>query len=234
MNAKCLKGSAIALLLAMFTGQAAGQAQSSVVRQPAPSEDDRAASRPTPAERNPRYLIRESDVLQITFQLTPEYDQTVTVQPDGFINLRGVGDMHIAGKAVPELIVALRKAYGQFLHDPVIDVELKDFEKPYFVAGGELGRPGKYELRGETTVAEAIAIAGGFTDKAKHSEVVLFHRVPGGWDQARKLDIKKMLANKDLTEDVQLRPGDLIYVPKNRLSKIRTFIPSTGIGIPIP
>jgi len=89
-------------------------------------------------------------------------------------------------------------------------------------------------LRGETTVAEAITIAGGFTDKAKHSEVVLFHRVPGGWDQAKKLDLKRMLANKDLTEDLQLRPGDLIYVPKSRSSKIRQFIPSTGIGIPIP
>jgi polysaccharide export outer membrane protein len=233
MNARCLRGCAIALLLAMGAGKAAGQVKS-VAQQQTVSEDSRAESRPIPAERYPRYLVRESDVLQITFPLTPEFDQTVTIQPDGFINLRGVGDMHIAGKSVPELTGALRKVYGQFLHDPVIDVELKDFEKPYFIAGGEIGRPGKYELRGETTVAEAISIAGGFTDKAKHSEVVLFHRVPGGWDQARKLDVKRMLANKDLTEDVQIRPGDLIYVPKSRTSKIRQFIPSTGIGIPIP
>jgi len=40
----------------------------------------------------------------------------------------------IAGKSVPELTGALRKVYAQFLHDPVIDVELKDFEKPYFIA----------------------------------------------------------------------------------------------------
>jgi polysaccharide export outer membrane protein len=233
MNAKCLRGCAIAFLLAMGAGKAAGQVKP-VAQQQTVSEDSRAASRPTPAERYPRYLVRESDVLQITFPLTPEFDQTVTIQPDGFINLRGAGDMYVAGKSVPELTGALRKVYGQFLHNPVIDVELKDFEKPYFVAGGEIGRPGKYELRGETTVAEAISIAGGFTDKAKHSEVVLFHRVPGGWDQARKLDVKRMLANKDLTEDLQIRPGDLIYVPKSRTSKIRQFIPSTGIGIPIP
>jgi polysaccharide export outer membrane protein len=231
MKAKCLRGCAIAFLLAMGPGKAAGQAKSSVAQQQTVSEDSR---RPTPTERYPRYLVRESDVLQITFPLTPEFDQTVTIQPDGFINLRGAGDMYIAGKSVPELTGALRKVYGQFLHNPVIDVELKDFEKPYFIAGGEIGRPGKYELRGETTVAEGISIAGGFTDKAKHSEVVLFHRVPGGWDQARRLDVKKMLANKDLTEDLQIRPGDLIYVPKSRMSKIRQFIPSTGIGIPIP
>ena len=96
----------------------------------------------------------------------------------------------------------MRKVYGQFLHDPVIDVELKDFEKPYFIADGELGRPAKYELRGNTTVADAIAIAGGFTEKAKHSEVSLYHRVPGGWGRAKVLDVKKMLTSKDLTEDI--------------------------------
>jgi polysaccharide biosynthesis/export protein len=234
MNAKSLRACASAFLLVMGMGKAVGQEKSSVALQQTASEAHRAASRPAPAQRYPRYLLRESDVLQITFPLTHDFDQTVTIQPDGFINLRGVGDMYIAGKSVPELTGALRKVYAQFLHDPVIDVELKDFEKPYFIAGGELGRPGKYELRGETTVAEAITIAGGFTDRAKHSEVVLFHRVLGGWDQAKKLDVKRMLANKDLTEDLQLRPGDLIYVPKSRSSKIRQFIPSTGIGIPIP
>lgn len=169
-------------------------------------------------------------MLQITFRFTPEFDQTVTIQPDGFAHLLGVGDMYVTGKSVPELTAALGRVYGQFLRDPVIDVELKDFEKPYFVAGGEVGRPAKYELRGNTTLAEAISIAGGFTEKAKHSEVLLYHRVPGGWEKAKVINIKKMLANKDLTEDVDLRPGDLIYIPKNKLSKIREFIPNTGIG----
>jgi polysaccharide export outer membrane protein len=198
------------------------------------SEQDRSAIRPVAAERYPRYLLRASDVLQITFPISPEFDQTLAVQPDGYISLRGVGDFYIAGKSLPELTEALRKAYEQFLHEPVINVELKDFEKPYFVAGGEFGRPGKYELRGDTTVAEAVAIAGGFTDKAKHSELVLFRRVPGGWAEARRLDVKHMLASKDLSEDVHLRPGDLIYVPKNTLSKVRQFIPSTGMGVTVP
>ena len=196
------------------------------------SEQIRLALRPIAAERYPRYLLRATDVLQITFPISPEYDQIVAVQPDGYISLRGAGDLYIAGKSLPELVDALRKAYQQFLHEPIINVELKDFEKPYFIAGGEFGHPGKFEMRGDTTVAEAVAIAGGFTDKAKHSEVVLFRRAPGGWAEAKRLDVKQMLANKDLSEDIHLRPGDLIYVPKNTLSKIRQFIPSTGMTIP--
>ena len=198
------------------------------------SDQDRVTARPVAAERYPRYLLRPTDVLQVTFPISPEYDQSVSIQPDGYINLRGVGDLYVAGKSVPELIEALKKTYQQFLHEPIINVELRDFEKPYFIAGGEFGHPGKFELRGDTTVAEAVAIAGGFTDKAKHSEVVLFRRAPGGWAEAKRLDVKQMLANKDLSEDVHLRPGDLIYVPKNTLSKLRQFIPNTGLGMTIP
>ncbi|MGH9678976.1 MAG: polysaccharide biosynthesis/export family protein [Candidatus Acidiferrales bacterium] len=187
-----------------------------------------------PAVRYPRYLLRPSDVLDITFPITPDFDQSVVIQPDGYVSLRNIGDLHVAGMSVPELSATLKKDYGQFLHDPIINVELKDFEKPYFVAGGEFGHPGKYELRDDTTVAEAVAIAGGFTDRAKHSDVYLFRRVPGGWSQARRLDVKRMMANGDLTEDIHLQPGDLIFVPQNKLSKIRSFIPNTGLGMTIP
>jgi polysaccharide export outer membrane protein len=128
----------------------------------------------------------------------------------------------------------LRKAYGRFLHDPIINVDLKEFEKPYFIADGEFGRPGKYELRGETTVAEAVAIAGGFTDKAKHSDVLLFRRVTGGWEQAERMDVKQMLATGDLGEDIHIRPGDFLYVPKSKLGKVRQFIPNMGMGLTIP
>jgi polysaccharide biosynthesis/export protein len=240
MVMKTLQYFATVLFLVACLGSARSQdkavvaGQSSDLKARAESEQDRQAIRPVAAERYPRYLLRASDVLQITFPISPEYDQTVAVQPDGYISLRGVGDLYIAGKSLPELTEALRKTYAQFLHEPIINVELKDFEKPYFIAGGEFGHPGKFELRGDTTVAEAVAIAGGFTDKAKHSEVVLFRRVPGGWAEAKRLDVKQMLANKDLSEDIHLRPGDLIYVPKNTLSKLRQFIPNTGLGMTIP
>src|SRR5579862_3667037 len=83
-----------------------------------------------PAERNPRYLLRPSDILQITFPITPEFDQSVTVQPDGFVSLRSLGDIHIAGKSLPEVTEMLHKSYGEFLHDPIINIELKDSKNP--------------------------------------------------------------------------------------------------------
>jgi len=181
-------------------------------------------------ERNPHYQLRPDDIFDVVFEFSPEFNQTITVQPDGYISLRGVGELQVKDMTIPQLTDALRKAYGAFLYEPAIEILLKNFEKPYFVAGGKVARPGKYDLRGDTTVSEAIALAGGFLDTAKHSQVVLFRRVSEGWAETRVLDMKKMLNTRNLGEDLHLRPGDMIFVPQNRLSKIERFLPFPRSG----
>jgi polysaccharide export outer membrane protein len=191
---------------------------------------DSAAS-PQFGEREPRYQLRPGDVFDLQFEFSPEYNQTVTVQPDGFVMLRGVGDTHVAGKDVPELTETLKQAYGKFLSQPVVSVVLKDFDKPYFIANGQVEKPGKYELRSDTTVVEALAIAGGLNNSSKNSQVLLFRRVSAEWVEAREIDVKKMLNGKNLNEDVHLKPGDMIYVPKSRWSKVKQFIPYTALSM---
>ncbi|HEY2547174.1 MAG TPA: polysaccharide biosynthesis/export family protein [Candidatus Acidoferrum sp.] len=195
------------------------------------SEDGARDQTITLQHRNRRYQLHSADVLELNFPFTPEFNQTVTVQPDGYITLRGVDGIRVVGQTLPEVTSSLQTTYKKIMHDPVVNVELKDFEKPYFIVGGEVGRPGKFDLRDETTATEAVAIAGGLKDSAKHSEVVLFHRVPDGWVQVKKLDMKKMLKNADLTEDAFLQPGDFLYVPKNTLSKIEKFLPTSSLGL---
>jgi polysaccharide biosynthesis/export protein len=131
---------------------------------------------------------------------------------------------------VPEATEMIRTAYSHILTNPRIYLVLKDFEKPYFVADGQLNKPGKYDLRGDTTVVQAVAIAGGFTKEAKHSQVVLFRRVDDRWTEAKLLNVKEMEAKRDLSEDLHLKPGDMIFVPKNRISKIQQFLPSYGLS----
>ena len=181
-------------------------------------------------DRYPRYKLRSGDVFDISFELSPEFNQSVSVQPDGFISLRGVGDVHVAGETVPELTATLRTAYDKILHDPLISITLKDFEKPYFVADGQVARPGKYDLRGTTTLTEAIAMAGGFQDTAKHSQVLLFRRVDDNWVSAKIFNVKKMEKSGNLGEDPALHPGDMLFVPKNRFSKIKPFLPTSSMG----
>jgi polysaccharide export outer membrane protein len=91
--------------------------------------------------------------------------------------------------------------------------------------------PGKYELRTDTTVAEAVAISGGFTARARHSQVVLFRKTGEHWAQPRVINLKKLLAVGNLDEDLHIGSGDLIFVPQKMFSKIRTYVPPLNLGM---
>jgi polysaccharide export outer membrane protein len=188
-------------------------------------------TRPAFQERYPRYRIRPGDVMELNFPFTPEFNQSVTVQPDGYINLRGVGDLRVQDKTTAEVVTALNTTYRGVLHEPEISVKLVEFEKPYFIVGGEVAHPGKFDLRGDTTISQAVVIAGGFSDRAKSSEVVLFRRVSDNWAEVRKINLKRMLNKQDLAEDLHLRPGDMLLVPRSPLSKIARFIPVPNVGM---
>jgi polysaccharide biosynthesis/export protein len=204
-------------------GSAPSDGSSSVTAAPS-------ASTPGLQQRNPRYKLRKGDSFDVDFAMTPEFNQVIAVQPDGYITLKAIGSMYVEGQTVPEITQTLTNAYTKILHDPVIAVSLKDFEKPYFIASGQVARPGKYDLRGDLTVTEAVAIAGGFDDKSKHSQVVLFHPVPTGGFEAKVINVKKLMASKDMSEDIRLQPGDMLFVPQNSLSKIKPFLPSSSVS----
>jgi len=181
--------------------------------------------------RRPLYRLCKSDVVTVAFTFSPEFDQIVTVQPDGYIALKGVKQLPAEGVTVPELQEAIGRAYASVLHDPEVTIELKDFDKPYFIVGGEVNHPAKYELRSDTRVTEAVAIAGGLTARAKHSQVVLFRRVSDDLVESRLLDVKAMLKSRTLAEDIHLRSGDFLFVPQNLISKIKQYLPTSSMSM---
>ena len=180
-------------------------------------------------QRNPRYRVMRDDVLSLSFPLSPEFNQTVTVQPDGYVTLTNAGSVYIQGMTVLEVAESVKRAYSSTLRDPIVDVDLKDFQKPFFVVSGQVTKPGQYDLRYDTTVSEAIAVAGGFNPEAK-TQVLLFRRVSADWAEVKKLNIKDILHGKNLNEDTHLQPGDMIFVPEKFITKFRKYVPyTTGI-----
>jgi polysaccharide export outer membrane protein len=143
--------------------------------------------------------------------------------------VEGVGSVRVQGMTVPEVVEALKKAYTGVLRDPIIHVALIDFQRPYFLVSGQVGKPGQYDLRHDTTVSEAIAIAGGFEPTAK-TQVFLFHRVASGWVQVRKLNLKDILHGKNVNEDAQLSSGDMLFVPEKFISHFRKYVPYSITG----
>ena len=196
-----------------------------------PNPPAQSVQTPTLQERYPRYRLLPGDVLDLNFPFTPEFNQTITVQPDGYITLRALGEMRVQDKTTAEVVETVHAAYTKILRDPTVTIELKEFEKPYFIVGGEVNHPGKYDLRGDTTVVQAVTIAGGVSDKSRSSQIFLFRRVPDGWAEVKAVNMKKMLGRQDLSEDLHVRAGDMVLVPKSTAAKLNRFIPTASMGL---
>ena len=184
------------------------------------------------SEREPRYRLQPSDTLEIHYRYTPEFDQTVTVQPDGFAALQLVGDLKLQGLTLDQTKAAILEKATQRLNDPEVTVVLKDFEKPYFMVGGEVARPGRFELRGTMTALEAVIMEGGFkTASAQNSQVILFRRVGPDLAQTEILDLKAATSRSATERLAGLKSGDMLIVPQNRISKIERFVKWGNYGI---
>ncbi len=226
--------SAWVLILMMTCAAAVAQeAQASSVQTADAQAPDsnRATKPPALQERHPRYQVMPSDVLAISFPLSTELNQTVTVQPDGFITLANVGSVYVQGQTTPQIVETLTNAFAKILHNPIIGVDLTNFQEAQFTVLGEVGKPGQYHLRYDTTISQGIAISGGFLPSAK-SQVFLLHRVSADWVEVKKFDMKDILHGKNVSEDLHLQPGDMIFVPQIFIAHFRRYLPySTGVGI---
>jgi polysaccharide export outer membrane protein len=170
-----------------------------------------------------RYRITPGDVLEFRFPFVPELDQSVTVQPDGFVTLKDIPDIKVQGRTLAQIREDVRTAYLPVVRDPVFTLALAQFEKPYFIANGEVKAPGRYELRGATTLSQALAFAGGTSAGADVSEILLVRRY-GDRVEVKEINVKRMLAKRDMSEDPLLRPGDMIVVRKGVLGKLTPLL----------
>jgi polysaccharide export outer membrane protein len=191
-----------------------------------------ASGQPTTfADRDPRYRLQPTDTIEVRYRYTPEFDQTVSIQPDGFVILQIVGDLKLQGLSLDQARDLILDKARKRLREPEVTLVLKEFEKPYFVVGGEVANPGRFEMRGTVTALQAVAMAGGFkAASAKHSQVILFRRVGPDLAQTAILDLKAATSREATESLAELRPGDMIVVPQNTISKIERFVKWGNIG----
>lgn len=219
--------SAATLVTVVFLGSFARATQDAET----PRRDEASREADYDWSSNGRYRLTPTDVIELTFPYVKEFNQVVTVQPDGYITLRAVGELRVQGRTLPELQQMLFQAYQPILREPVIAILLKEFEKPYFVAAGEVNKPGKFDLRGATTLTHALMLAGGLTSQGKSTQVILFRRFSQDVLEVKQIDVKRMFARRDLSEDPLLRPGDTLFVPKSMLARIGQFISKPQLGL---
>jgi polysaccharide export outer membrane protein len=208
----------------------AGQVPSAPAPAVTPPPEQPTTQDPAAAAVESFYKLQPSDVVYVKYRYTPEYDATVAVRPDGFITLPIVGEVKVSGLSVGDARREIVRVASQRLRDPEITLELKEFQRPKFVVGGQVEKPGQFELRGRVTLLEAVAMAGGFKSSAKHSQVVLFRRYDETRAVTRVINAKELTRPNKIVEDPDLRAGDLIFVPQNRISKLERLVPFSTIG----
>jgi polysaccharide export outer membrane protein len=171
-----------------------------------------------------RYRLQPGDVIDVQFRYTPEFNQTVTVQPDGYISIEIGGDLKVAGLTVEETRQAILRQANKRLQDPVATIVLKEFQKPYFVVSGEVAQPGKIEMRQRVTALQAIMLAGGMKESAKSSQIIVFRQINSDLAEVKVLNLKSISRTSDLENDLTLQAGDIVYIPRDKWSKFERFM----------
>ena len=177
-----------------------------------------------------RYRLQPGDVFEVQFRYSAEFNQTVTVQPDGYVSLEISGDLKVAGLTIEQTRQAILKKAGARLQDPVAAIVLKEFQKPYFVVAGEVSQPGKMEMRERVTALQAIMLAGGMKEGARSSQVVVFRRINSDTAEVKLLNLKNIRRTTDLENDLTLQPGDMVFVPRDKISKIERFMKLASVA----
>jgi polysaccharide export outer membrane protein len=205
-------------LAAMLAGHALAQA----TREGAESSDGDA------------YRIRCGDKVGVRFLYQPEFNEPgAVVRPDGFISLPIVSEVMARGLTVSELKAVIEKAYSEALLNPVVTVNLVEFVAPRVYVGGQVARPGSYDLRAAGTLTQAIFLAGGFTREANRKMVLRARPTAGAKMKLTTFNVMQMLSDPKMAQEVFLRDGDYVFVPDSKLTKVTRVLEVFEASIPM-
>ena len=158
------------------------------------------------------YRIGIEDVLDVAVWNVPELQKTVPVRPDGKISLPLVNDVVAAGLTPMELRQRLAEKISAFVQAPDVSVVVREIHSLKVSVIGQVRTPGRYDLRGPSTVLDALALAGGFTEFAARRKVTILRGSDGKVERLR-FDYDAAVSELTVRNNVQLKPGDIIVVP---------------------
>lgn len=177
-----------------------------------------------PASLENGYRIQPGDQLAIDFYLNSEFNDNVTVQPDGRIVLRAVGPLQAYGLTSGQLADEINQAYSKELRNPGATVHVQNMPSRQVFVQGQVNHPGAFALQPGMTALQAIASAGGHTDEASMSNVVLIRRDACGHVDGSRLDLASATDAPGNGEDVMLMPHDTLVVPRSRIANVDLFV----------
>ena len=173
----------------------------------------------------PQYLLYPGDQIDVVVSTAPELSRTLTVGPDGRITMPMSSPIMAAGRNLPYVQSQLKAELAKQLRDPTVAVTSRAFAPQQIFVGGQVGQQGTYTLAGPIGSLEAVIMAGGFLPSAKTKEVAILRRAPNGGLMIRTINHKMGMNNiRSYADNMQLRRGDIIFVPRSNISEIGLFV----------
>ena len=172
------------------------------------------------------YTLGRDDIIHVDVRSQPEFTGDFIIGFDGRIQYNYLGDIPIAGMTKYEVQQVMEKLLTRYVRVPVVSVTILAYNSKVVYVIGEVGRPGKYIMRGDAIkLREAILAAGLPTPIAALSRV---HVIKPDLTnpRVRKVNLKRILYKGKLKDDVDLFPGEIVVVPSTFMSGVNRFLSS--------
>ena len=170
----------------------------------------------------PPYRLYPGDEVDLNVASAPELNKTLVVQPDGRLNLALAGPIMVADRTIQDSERLITNAYSSQLLRPEVTLTVRAAPLKVFV-GGEVDKPGVYDMPGDINALQAIIMAGSFKTSAKRSQVVIIRRGPDGRAMLRTVDLRSGVGDP-AADLVPLRRFDVVYVPRSKVSEAGLFV----------
>lgn len=175
------------------------------------------------SDATPAYRFFPGDDVDVIVTSAPELTRTVTVAPDGRIQLPMIAPVRAADRTPEELEAALVTAYSAQLRAPEIDVVAKTYGSRQVFVGGEVARPGVYEMPAYVDALQAVSMAGGFLSSAKRDDVLILSRASGE-NSVRTVNLTTARIRQGVPEATALSRYDVVFVPRSRIGQVGLFM----------
>jgi len=162
------------------------------------------------------YIIGPGDVLQIYVRNNPDISVTVPVRPDGRISIPMVQTIRAAGETPATLANKLQNALSKYIRNPTVTVIVTQFVGTYsnqIKVVGEAVKPQAIPYRRGMTLLDLMIQVGGLTKFAAGNDAKLIRKV-NGHEKTYQVDLEDLL-NGDMEDNVELRPGDVLIIPRS-------------------
>ncbi len=170
------------------------------------------APRPTDPAVPPGYVIGTDDVLSIVYWKDKDMSADAQVRPDGRIALPLINEVQAAGLTPEQLREKITEESKKYMEDANITVVVRQINSRKAFITGEVNKPGPYPLTSPTTVLQLISLAGGLREYADSKKIVIMRTV-NGKPTSLKFNYKDVVSGKNLTQNIDLKPGDTVVVP---------------------